>query len=116
MISFEQALQATLQHAVWDLETETVALAEALARRLCQDVRSDTDWPATDRSAMDGFAVRAGDSGLGEGTSLQLVGECLAGRPFAGAVKDGQAIRIMTGAVVPATVGLCRPGRKHQRL
>ena len=50
---------------------------------------------------MDGFAVAAGDAGLPEGTALPVVGESLAGRPFGRDLRAGEAIRIMTGAVVP---------------
>lgn len=50
---------------------------------------------------MDGFAVVAGAAGLAAGRRLPVVGESLAGRPFAGRLAAGQAIRIMTGAVVP---------------
>jgi len=80
---------------------EVVPLAASLGRYLAAEVRSDTAWPATDRSAMDGFAVVAGEGGLAAGTRLPVVGESLAGRPFAAALLPGQAIRIMTGAVVP---------------
>ena len=49
---------------------------------------------------MDGFALRAGD-GLPAGTTLPVLGESLAGRPFDAPLPGGAAIRIMTGAVVP---------------
>lgn len=81
--------------------TETVPLAQALWRSLGVDVRCAGPWPATDRSAMDGFAVVTGAAGLAAGTELPVVGESLAGKPFAGQLAEGAAIRIMTGAVVP---------------
>ncbi len=79
---------------------ETVPLAEAAGRTLAREVRTDTEWPVTDRAAMDGFAVA--DAGLQAGAVLRVVGESLAGRPFAMPLSSGCAIRIMTGAVVPA--------------
>jgi molybdopterin molybdotransferase len=85
-----------------DLPAETVALRDALGRRLFDDLRADGPWPSTDRSAMDGFAVCAGASGLPAGTQLRVIGESLAGHPFSGAFAAGQAIAIMTGGVVPA--------------
>lgn len=80
---------------------ETVELAAAHGRVLASPLRADGAWPATDRAAMDGFAVVAGAGGLAAGASLPVVGESLAGRPFADELRPGQAIRIMTGAVVP---------------
>ncbi len=80
---------------------ETVELAAAHGRVLAMGVDADSEWPATDRSAMDGFAVAAGAAGLPAGTALPVVGESLAGRPFVRDLRDGEAIRIMTGAVVP---------------
>lgn len=83
-------------------EVERVPLADAHARTLAADVHTEGPWPATDRSAMDGFAMVAGSTGLPAGTALPVVGESLAGKPFDGVLGVGQAIRIMTGAVVPA--------------
>ncbi|MBL8749477.1 MAG: molybdopterin molybdotransferase MoeA [Planctomycetes bacterium] len=84
------------------LGLESVGLFDAHGRVLGEDVVSAGPWPATDRSAMDGFAVRAGDAGLPAGTRCDVVGQSLAGSPFAGELPAGAAIRIMTGAVVPA--------------
>ncbi len=84
------------------LGQERVGLADALGRRLAADQRTDGPWPSTDRSAMDGFALCAGAAGLGAGTAMPIVGEAMAGHPFDGEVGPGQAVRIMTGAVVPA--------------
>jgi len=80
---------------------QTVALADARGRFLAAEVCAEGPWPATDRSAMDGFAVVAGEAGLAPGTELPVLGESLAGRPFAADLAAGAAIRIMTGAVVP---------------
>ncbi len=88
--------------------TETVGLEAALGRVLARAVATDGPWPATDRSAMDGFAVAAG-AGLPAGATLPVVGQSLAGAPFDGAVPVGCAVRIMTGAVVPAGVDTVVP-------
>jgi molybdopterin molybdotransferase len=50
-------------------------------------------------SAMDGYAVRASDARVG--AELAVIGEAPAGRPFAGRVGSGEAVRIFTGGVVP---------------
>ncbi|MGH7130074.1 MAG: molybdopterin molybdotransferase MoeA, partial [Planctomycetaceae bacterium] len=71
-----------------------------LARR----VISPIDVPGFDRSAMDGYAVRAAETvGAGDYNPLgfRIIGESLPGRPFTGAVAAGTAVRIMTGAPLP---------------
>ena len=76
---------------------ETVPLAEAAGRVLACDVLSDRSYPPVDRSIRDGFAVRAADM---PGT-VKIVGEVRAGEMFGGTVREGQCIRIMTGAPLP---------------
>jgi molybdopterin molybdotransferase len=82
---------------------ERVAVRAALGRVLAEDVISPVDVPAHDNSAMDGYAVRHADLGAGE-TTLKVAGTALAGQPYSGPIAAGECIRIMTGAVVPASV------------
>jgi molybdopterin molybdotransferase len=86
------------------LGDETVPLACAAARVLAQDVQSDVDVPGFARAMMDGFAVRAADT-MGASAynrlALMVIGESMPGRPFAGSVGPGEAVRIMTGAPLP---------------
>ncbi len=100
-ISLAAARAAVLTCPVERAVVERVPLAEALGRHLAEALVADGPWPATDRSAMDGFALFVGKSLIGAGTQLPVVGESLAGKPFDGVLPPGQAIRIMTGAVVP---------------
>ena len=83
---------------------------------LAQDVVSGNDVPASDNSAMDGYALRGSDLVDGAETVLKLAGSGFAGAAFAGVAAPGECVRIMTGAVMPAgldTVGATgvRPGR-----
>jgi molybdopterin molybdotransferase len=81
---------------------ERVPIRSALGRVLARDIVSPIDVPAHDNSAMDGWAVRADDlAGQGE-TVLRSVGTAYAGVAFQGAVGPGEAVRVMTGAVMPA--------------
>jgi molybdopterin molybdotransferase len=81
---------------------EFVAVRMALGRILAAEIIAPHDVPAHDNSAMDGFAVRF-DSLSAEGeTRLTVVGTAFAGKAFSGLVGKGQAVRIMTGAVLPA--------------
>jgi molybdopterin molybdotransferase len=81
---------------------EFVPLRSALDRILAADIIAPHDVPAHDNSAMDGYAVNfASLAGAGE-TRLAVVGTAFAGNAFSGLVGHGQAVRIMTGAVLPA--------------
>jgi molybdopterin molybdotransferase len=80
---------------------EKIPVRAALGRILARDVVSPIDVPAHDNSAMDGYAVRSDDLGAGEPVTLTEIGTAYAGRNFTGAVKRGQCVRIMTGAVMP---------------
>jgi molybdopterin molybdotransferase len=81
---------------------ERVALRSALGRVLAEDIASPFDVPASDNSAMDGYAVRAADLAPDAPTTLRIAGTALAGRPFDGAAGPGEAVRVTTGAVMPA--------------
>jgi len=83
---------------------ERVFVREALGRVLAEDVISPVDVPAHDNSAMDGWAVRSADLAAVGDTRLKNVGSAFAGRAYEGLVGHGEAVRIMTGAVLPAGV------------
>lgn len=87
------------------LPRENVDLWNAAGRVLAADVISRVDVPRFARSMMDGFAVRSEDTyGATSYNSLPLkiLGTCLPGQPFAKTVQPGEAVRIMTGAPLPA--------------
>src|SRR5258705_4656118 len=83
------------------LATELVALADARGRFLAEDVFADSDLPPFDRSQMDGYAVQADDV-QSVPAKLRVVGESAAGRGWHNEMKQGEAVRIMTGAPVPS--------------
>ncbi len=83
------------------LAPESVALAAARGRVLAEDVIADSDLPPFDRAQMDGYAVRAADTTHAP-VRLRLTGEAAAGRGWQGMLQAGAAVRIMTGAPVPA--------------
>ncbi|MGZ4350525.1 MAG: molybdopterin molybdotransferase MoeA [Solirubrobacteraceae bacterium] len=96
LISINDAQRLVLD-AVSPLGSESVALDDALGRVLAQDVAAAGDVPPFPCSAMDGYAVTAGEAGR----TLTVVGESRAGTPSARRVAEGEAIRISTGAAVP---------------
>jgi molybdopterin molybdotransferase len=81
---------------------ERVAIRSALGRVLAADVNSTMNVPPQDNSAMDGYAMRAADLKLEGDVALKVVGTAFAGKPFSGDVGAGQAVRIMTGGIMPA--------------
>jgi molybdopterin molybdotransferase len=81
--------------------TERAHVRQALDRVLAVDVVSPLDVPGHDNSAMDGWAVRFADLAPDAQTTLLRAGESFAGKPFAGAIGSGQAVRIFTGGVMP---------------
>ena len=97
LLSVDDARSRMLAAAV-KLDSETVALDAALGRVLNQDLRATRDQPPFRASAMDGWAVRAAD---GPGR-LRIIGESAAGHGFTGVLEPGEAVRIFTGAPVPA--------------
>jgi molybdopterin molybdotransferase len=103
-IELERARDLVLEHAR-PLDPESVPLREALGRRLAEDAVAAEAVPAFDNSAMDGFAVRAADTRgarTGAPVALRLAGESRAGRPAAGPLAAREAMRISTGAAIPA--------------
>ena len=87
------------------LEEEPVGLVQAAGRVLARDIVSDVSVPLFPRAMMDGYAVQAADT---QGAApyqrlpLQVIGELLPGVEPSQTVRPGQAIRIMTGACLPA--------------
>jgi molybdopterin molybdotransferase len=80
------------------LDDEKVGVGDAAGRVLAEDLVADRQLPAFPASAVDGYAIRAGDGG----GRLRVVGESSAGRPFQGELPPGSATRILTGGIVPS--------------
>ena len=80
---------------------ERVGLREALGHYLAEDIRADRDWPPFNRSSVDGFAVFSPDTRSAPDV-LEVIEEVAAGTAPTRALAPGQAIKIMTGAPVPA--------------
>jgi molybdopterin molybdotransferase len=100
VLSVEEAL-AHILATVRVLESERVPLLEAAGRVLAEAVAADRDIPPLTNAAMDGYAVRGADLAQVP-TRLRVVGEVAAGYVSDVRVAPGTAVRIMTGAPVPA--------------
>lgn len=100
MISVADALQSILDHVTAVRPTD-FALADSLGLVLAEDIVSDVDSPPFDKALMDGFAVRSEDLPGGR-AELAIIEEVMAGQTATCSLDRGQAIRIMTGAPIPA--------------
>jgi molybdopterin molybdotransferase len=83
-------------------DTETLPLRGARGRVTAADVISPVDLPPFDNSAVDGYAVRHADLAINDDTKLAIAGRLTAGANADVALVPGQAIRIFTGAAMPA--------------
>jgi molybdopterin molybdotransferase len=105
VIPFQEALRIVLEHAQPSRDSETVPMLEAFQRHLAEDIAAREDIPVADNSAMDGYAVRAADlagASPEQGRWLEVVEVLAADTPARGALGPGQAMKIMTGAPIPA--------------
>lgn len=80
---------------------EQVSLHEAGDRVLATSIFASFNQPPFDASAMDGYAIRFADAEQLPVT-LKVIGESAAGKGFDGTVRSGEAVRIFTGAPMPA--------------
>ncbi|HVF70183.1 MAG TPA: gephyrin-like molybdotransferase Glp [Chthoniobacterales bacterium] len=99
MITEEQALARILEN-VRALPAETVPLTEACGRFAASDVFARVALPRFDNSAMDGYAVVA--AACGNGKSQRVIGEQPAGIDRGLRIQPGEAVRLFTGAPIPA--------------
>ncbi len=113
MLSFYEAREQILA-AVEALPIEQVPLLEAAGRAVAEDVVSRVPLPAFDNSAMDGYAVRAGD--CTGGALLPVRGYLQAGDSSGAPLEPGAAIKIMTGAPVPTGADAVVPFEETEEL
>lgn len=103
-IAVGEAVQRVMKYAHTG-KVEEVAVDNCYGRYVAVDVVADQDVPAFDRSPYDGFAIRAIDSEAASADNplaFEVVGTIGAGFVFNDVVQQGQAVRIMTGAPIPA--------------
>ncbi len=96
-----EEVRAEVLSSVERLPTEEVSVWEARGRVLARDVMAPEDVPPFPNSAMDGYAVRSGDVAA-PGAVLDVIGDLAAGYVPDREVGPGEAMRIMTGAPMPA--------------
>ena len=99
-LTVDEALERILAGAQ-STPGEQVSLLKAANRTLAEPLTARLTQPPFDSSAMDGYAVRSDDVASLPAT-LDIIGQAAAGHPFAGSLSAGQAVRIFTGAPMPA--------------
>ena len=109
LIPIAEARSRVLE-AVRPLPAEAAPVADALGRVLAEDIRSPISVPPFDSSAMDGYALIAGDA-----AALELTDEARAGHPAATAVTTGTAVAISTGAALPEGATAVVPVERTER-
>ena len=105
-IEVERARKMILGDVKAPLSFEKVDLLASLGRILGEEVIADRDIPPQDNSAMDGYGLRAVDSDAARSKPLKMpvIADIPAGSLWSGQLEAGQAVRIMTGAPLPAGV------------
>ncbi len=104
MLTVAEARARILEHFT-PLAAERVTLAEAAGRVLAEDVPAAENLPPFANSSMDGYAVRVADvaaATAADPVSLPVAGDIPAGASMGAVLAAGTALRIMTGAPVPA--------------
>jgi molybdopterin molybdotransferase len=102
MIAVREGQERILGHILGPVPAEVVPVTRALHRILAADVQAPFDVPPADNSAVDGYAVGSADIPPTAVRELDVVGDLAAGAVFEGSLRAGQALRIMTGAPMPA--------------
>lgn len=102
-ITLEEAQERLMTH-VHPVMSESVGLLESTDRILAEDVYAAINQPPFERSAMDGYAVRSGDlkgADHSHPVCLKVIDRVCAGEVTDKKIQEGEAIRIMTGAMIP---------------
>jgi molybdopterin molybdotransferase len=102
MISVREGQERILAHISKATAPEIVSAPEALGRVLADLLTAPFDVPPTDNSAVDGYAVNSADVPAQGTRELTVVADLPAGSVYDGILRPGEALRIMTGAPMPA--------------
>ncbi|AOM83391.1 molybdopterin molybdotransferase MoeA [Salisediminibacterium beveridgei] len=102
-IKVMEAVERVMQHCQYGKD-ERVHVSEADGRYLAEDIVADHPVPPFDRSPLDGFAIQSADTSQASKdhpVTLEIVATVGAGHQFEGTLKEGQAVRVMTGTIIP---------------
>jgi molybdopterin molybdotransferase len=115
MISVSDGQAHVLAQISTVMPPELIPVGAGLGRVTAEDVRASMDVPPTDNSAVDGYAASSADIPAAGRRELHVVGDLAAGALFPDALRPGQALRIMTGAPMPAGADTVYPQEVVER-
>ena len=104
MISLEAAIETLLGEINPITRTRLVSLERAVGNISARSVHASIDMPPFDRSPLDGYALRSDDSAGASRdcpVKLKVIAEIPAGSVWGGTAANGEAVRIMTGGMLP---------------
>lgn len=116
MISVREGQAHILARIAAAVAPEVLPVTRALGRVLADDVQAPFDVPPADNSAVDGYAVASADIPAGGTRDLAVIGDLAAGAVFGAPLRSGQALRIMTGAPMPAGADSVYPQEVVERI
>jgi molybdopterin molybdotransferase len=116
MISVQDGQNHILAQVTAVAPPEVIPLVDARGRVLAGDVRAPFDVPPADNSAVDGYAVTSADLPASGMRELEVVADLPAGSVFEGTLTPGRAVRIMTGAPMPAGADTVLPQEVVKRV
>lgn len=105
VVTVEEALRILKNSFGSSDKTEEVEVTDVISRVLAEDIISEENIPAFDRSVVDGFALKSSDTyGAGENmpAMLKIKGEILMGEEAKDSISQGECIKISTGGMLPA--------------
>tara|TARA_B100001564_G_C20628865_1_gene666063 strand:- start:250 stop:1509 length:1260 start_codon:yes stop_codon:yes gene_type:complete len=101
-LNVEEALEKILKSIQSNKKTELIPLKETYGRVLANDVRSNHNIPNYKNSAMDGYALNITEKNVINNKKIfKCIGESFAGHPYDKNVKVNEAVKVMTGGMVP---------------
>ncbi len=115
MIAVREGQEHILTQVAAPVPPQVLPVTRALARVLAGDIAAPFDVPPADNSAVDGYAVGSADIPSAGFRELDVVGDLAAGAVFDGPLRAGQALRIMTGAPIPAGADTVYPQEVVER-
>jgi len=102
LLSFDEAFARVLSQIApienTEANSDNVSISSSLDRILTDNIYAPIDVPGADNSAMDGYAIHIKQ----DTNEYSIIGEAFAGHMYSGEIQPGQAIRIMTGGVIPS--------------
>jgi molybdopterin molybdotransferase len=115
MISVRDGQNQILSGITAVVAPELLPVTRALGRVLAEDFQAPIDVPPADNSAVDGYAVGSADIPATGTRELVVIADLAAGSVFDRALAAGQALRIMTGAPMPAGADTVYPQEVAER-